>query len=190
MYPDPVARVFHPRGYGFSDRTVNDSISASPSDSFRAFNRRHYADDGCGLRRGNGSQKSSDHHPRIGNSASFHPSVCFSAHTCGAGLDAGKSGSFCVAGPRHRDFLSGIFGRLPASPAGRTCQPGPRGTWRVRNGDPADAARQVAGESNLRCFAGLSCVILLAAAGHRRPVAGFAGDHAQEGTHGGIRSTF
>jgi uncharacterized membrane protein YbhN (UPF0104 family) len=66
----------------------------------------------------------------------------------------------------------------------------PGGAWRIRNRDRADAVRQVAGQSNLRCPAGLSRLVLLAAADHRLPIARSVGDFAQTETTECFRSAF
>ena len=78
---------------------------------------------------------------------------------------------------------------LLAQLAGLVSQvPGGLGVFETR--DRADAVRQVAGESNLRCPAGISRLVLLAAAEHRRAIARAAGDFAQTGAAGCLRSAF
>jgi hypothetical protein len=116
-------------GVVFLIEPPDDSGDHPSAAGFPARDRNGYAGSCIDVFDGNGRQKNGHQNSSLGISASFRRSVRFSAHHCGTGLGAGKPCVACIAGPGHRDVISGVFGRLPAGPAGRTFQSSPGGDW-------------------------------------------------------------
>ncbi len=108
LHSDAVARIFYPGGRRISDRTPDDSSGNPSAAGFPARDRNRHAGRCIGICDCSVCQKNRHHDSRMGNSASLPPSVRFSAHHCGGGLDAGEPRFVCAAGPGQRDVLSGI----------------------------------------------------------------------------------